>query len=122
MVQQIERLTEAYVGGIVPLAEFERGRWETESRLRALARQEQDLLADARDWNETACLSDHAEEFCRRIRDALTKADFARMRALLELSVGRVVVTDGERQPSCRLRTDYLHALPQRNPQLAQAR
>jgi site-specific DNA recombinase len=125
--QQIERLTEAYLGGIVPLAEFERRR-ETESRLRALERQEQDLLADARDRDETARLADYAGEFCRRVRDGLAKADFERKRALLELLVDRVVVTDGkveiryafptgpegERQPFCRLRTDYLHALPRR--------
>jgi site-specific DNA recombinase len=126
LVQQIERLTEAYLGGIVPLAEFERRRRETESRLRALERQEQDLRADARDRHETARLADHAEEFCRRVRDGLAKADFERKRALLELLVDRVVVTDGEveiryafptgpdgeRQPFCRLRTDYLDGVP----------
>ena len=47
LVQQVERLTEAYLGGIVPLAEFERRRRETESRLGALERQEQELYATA---------------------------------------------------------------------------
>jgi site-specific DNA recombinase len=130
LVQQIERLTEAYLGGIVPLAEFERRRRETESRLRALERQEQDLRADARDRHETARLADHAEEFCRRVRDGLAKADFERKRALLELLVDRVVVTDGEveiryafptgpdgeRQPFCRLRTDYLQSVHAMEP------
>jgi site-specific DNA recombinase len=125
LTQQIERLTEAYLGGVVPLAEFERRRRETEGRLGALERQEQELLADARDRHETARLADHAEEFCRRIRNGLASADFERKRALLELLVDRVVVTDGEveiryafptgpdgeREPFCRLRTDYLERL-----------
>lgn len=71
-------------------------------------------------------MADHAEEFCRRVREELAKADFERKRALLELLVDRVVVTDGEveiryalptgpdgeRQPFCRLRADYLPTLP----------
>jgi site-specific DNA recombinase len=122
LTQQIERLTEAYLSGVVPLAEFERRRRETEGRLAALERQEQELLADTRNRHETARLTDNAEEFCRRIRDGLASADFERKRALLELLVDRVVVTDGEveiryafptgsnseREPFCRLRTDYL--------------
>ncbi len=61
--------------------------------------------------------------FCQRVRDGLATADFERKRALLELLVDRVVVTDsaveiryvfptgpeGEREPFCRLRTDYLN-------------
>jgi site-specific DNA recombinase len=130
LTQQIERLTEAYLGGVVPLAEFERRRRETEGRLGALERQEQELLADARDRHETARLADHAEEFCRRIRDGLASADFERKRALLELLVDRVVVTDGEveiryafptgpdgeREPFCRLRTDYLQPVHAMEP------
>jgi site-specific DNA recombinase len=69
LVQQVERLTEAYLGGIVPLAEFERRRRETESRLGALERQEQELYATAHRQTETSRLADHAEEFCRRVCD-----------------------------------------------------
>ncbi len=130
LTQQIERLTEAYLGGVVPLAEFERRRRETVGRLAALERQEQELLADARDRHETARLTDNAEEFCRRIRDGLDSADFERKRALLELLVDRVVVTDGEveiryafptgpngeREPFCRLRTDYLPLICRSRP------
>ena len=45
--QQIERLTEAYLAGIVGLGEYERRRREAEARLLALEQQEQALLADA---------------------------------------------------------------------------
>jgi hypothetical protein len=114
------------LGGIVPLAEFERRRRETESRLGALERQEQELYATAHRQTETSRFADHAEEFCRRARDGLASADFDRKRALLELLVDRVIVTDGEveiryalptgpkgeREPFCRLRMDYQHAVP----------
>src|SRR3954451_7192161 len=124
--QQIERLTEAYLAGIVGLGEYERRRREAEARLLALEQQEQALLADAERHSETITLATHADVFCRRVRDGLAAADFQRKRALLELLVDRVVVTDsaveiryvfptgpeGERAPFCRLRTDYLGGLP----------
>src|SRR4051794_21550995 len=80
---------------------------------------------DAERHSETVTLATHADVFCRRVRDGLAAADFQRKRALLELLVDRVVVTDsaveiryvfptgpeGERAPFCRLRTDYLPAI-----------
>jgi hypothetical protein len=68
-----------------------------------------------------AKLAGHVETFCQRVRDGLAVADIAGKRALLELLVDRVVVTDGaveiryalptgpdgEREPFCRLRSDY---------------
>jgi site-specific DNA recombinase len=63
----------------------------------------------------------NAEGFCRRVHEGLGSADFDRKRALLELLVERVVVTDGdieiryvvptgpdgEREPFWGLRSDY---------------
>jgi site-specific DNA recombinase len=119
--QQLERLTEAYLAGVVPLAEYERRRRDAEARLQALDRQEHDLEHEAGRRSETAGLAAHAEAFCRRVREGLAAADFGRKRALLELLVDRVVVADGaveiryavptgpdgERGPFCRLRSDY---------------
>ena len=126
--QQIERLTEAYMAGVVPLAEYERRRRDTEARLLALDGQERELLQDADRQGETARLAVQAEMFCQRVRQGLEQADFDRKRELLELLVDRVIVTDGdveiryviptgpegEREPFCRLRTDYLHRAPRR--------
>jgi len=123
--QQIERLTEAYLAGIVGLGEYQRRRRDAEARLLALEQQEQALLADAERHSETITLATHADVFCQRVRDGLATADFERKRALLELLVDRVVVTDsaveiryvfptgpeGEREPFCRLRTDSLETL-----------
>ena len=126
--QQIERLTEACLAGVVPLAEYERRRCETEVRLQALESQERELMHDTDRQDETARLTAHAEAFCRRVRAGLEQAGFDRKRELLELLVDRVIVTDGaveiryviptgpegERQPFWRLRTDYLHRAPGR--------
>ena len=119
--QQLERLTEAYLADVIPLAEYERRRHDTEARLQALERQDGELTHDAERHAETAGLAAHAEAFCHRVREGLAEADVGRKRALLELLVDRVVVTDGEveiryavptgpegdRQPFCRLRSDY---------------
>jgi site-specific DNA recombinase len=123
--QQRDRLTEAYLSGVIPLGEYERRRREIEARLVGLERQEQQLAADAARDGETAKLARHVETFCRRVQEGLAVADFAGKRALLELLVDRVVVTDGaveiryalptgpdaEHEPFCRLRSDYRTAL-----------
>ena len=119
--QQIERLTEAYLAGIVSLEEYKRRRRDAEARLAALAHQEQDLMADIERQSTTASLAAHADAFCQRVRCGLAEADFERRRALVELLIDRVIVTDseveiryvfptsskGERQRFCRLRMDY---------------
>src|SRR3954469_3948736 len=77
-----------------------------------------------------AKLAGHVETFCQRVRAGLAVADFAGKRALLELLVDRVVVTDGaveiryalptgpvgEREPFCRLRSDYRDPLAPSRP------
>src|SRR3954447_21784558 len=124
--QQVERLTEAYLAGVVPLSEYQRRRREVETRLLALEGQERELARDAGRQAEAARLAAHAEAFCRRVRQGLDQADFHRKRELLELLVDCVVVTgdaveiryaipvgpEGEREPFYRLRTDYQERLP----------
>jgi site-specific DNA recombinase len=111
--QQVERLTEAYLAGVVPLSEYQRRRREVETRLLALEGQERELAHDAGRQAEAARLAAHAEAFCRRVRQGLDQADFHRKRELLELLVDCVVVTgdaveiryaiptgpEGEREP-----------------------
>jgi site-specific DNA recombinase len=119
--QQVERLTEAYLAGVVPLAEYQRRRRDAGGRLSTLDGQDRELTNDADRQGEAARLAAHAEAFCRRVRQGLGQADFRRKRELLELLIDRVVVTgeaveiryaipigpEGEREPFCRLRTDY---------------
>ena len=80
-----------------------------------------DPAPDFTEPGEKCGLAAHAEAFCRRVREGLAAADFERKRALLELLVDRVIVTDGaveiryvvptgpegEQAPFSRLRTDY---------------
>ena len=124
--QQIERLTEAYLAGVVPLNEYQRRRQDAEGRLSTLDGQERELTHGADCQGEAARLAAHAEAFCRRVRQGLEQADFRRKRELLELLIDCVVVTgeaveiryaipigpEGEREPFCRLRTDYQVCLP----------
>lgn len=106
---------------MVPLAEYERRRQHAEGRLSVLDSQERELAHGADRQAEAARLAAHAEAFCRRVRQGLEQADFRRKRQLLELLIDCVVVTgdaveiryvipigpEGEREPFCRLRTDY---------------
>jgi site-specific DNA recombinase len=126
LLQQRERLTEAYLGGALGLEEYRRRRADIEGRLVALTRQEERLVTEAEERNDLARFTAHAEDFCRRVAAGLAHADVAQQRALIELLIDRVVVTDdvveiryviptgptGEQQHFCLLRTDYLSADP----------
>jgi site-specific DNA recombinase len=121
-----ERLLEAYLGGVLELAELERKRKELESRADALLAQERQLEASARERAELAAIADSIEEFCERLRAGLADATFEQKRRLVELLIDRVIVNDeeveiryvvptspeGPHQPFCHLRTDYLDGGP----------
>jgi site-specific DNA recombinase len=121
--QQLERLTEAYLGGVVLLDEYRRRRRDLEERQRQLEEQARQLEAQADRQKELAGLSGAIEDFCRRVRQGLAQATFEQRRSLVELLIDRVIVTDGEVEiryvmPTdraseqvrfCHLRLDYLH-------------
>jgi site-specific DNA recombinase len=124
--QQLDRLTEAYLESVVPLPEYQRRRHDIELRLQALDRQEQQLIAEMDRQHQTAKLAAHAEDFCQRIRTGLAQTTFEQQRAIVELLIDRVIVTNdqveiryviptgpkGEQQRFCHLRMDYLDRLP----------
>ena len=96
--QQVERLTEAYLAGVVPLSEYQRRRREVEARLLALEGQERELAHDAGRQAEAARLAAHAEAFCRRVRQGLEQADFHRKRESRRLlAVASPCMTGGRR-------------------------
>jgi site-specific DNA recombinase len=121
--RQLERLTEAYLGEIIPLAEYQRRRKDLEQREEALASQERQLQAESRQRMELAGVADSIEDFCERVRSGLAGATFEQRRKLVELLIDRVIVTDEEIEiryviPTspesdqvrfCHLRSDYLH-------------
>jgi site-specific DNA recombinase len=94
--QQMERLTEAYLGGVVGLEEYRRRRQEWERRVEALAQQQRQLDAQADHGREIAGMAIAAETFCERVRTGLSAADFAQKRQLVKLLIDGVVVTNGE--------------------------
>ncbi len=121
LAQQLDRLTEAYLQGVIPLSEYERRRRELEQRDRALAEQDGQLSAQTARHKEIAGLAVGIEEFCARVRTGLDNASFDHKRRLVELLIDRVIVTDTEVEiryavPThphsehvrfCHLRTDY---------------
>jgi site-specific DNA recombinase len=94
--RQIERLTEAYLAGVVELEEYRRRRREMELRDQALAAQARQLEAQVDRKAEIARLGLSLEEFCRRVQAGLAQASWEQKRQLIEWLVARVVVADGE--------------------------
>ena len=118
---QLERLTEAYMAGVLPLAEYKRRRQDLEQRLEALDNQARQIEASVHQQMELASLTRSLSEFCQRVSRGLEQATFEQKRQLVELLIDRVVVTMEEVEiryviptsPSseqirfCHLLTDY---------------
>ncbi len=122
--QQLERLTDAYLGGVIPLAEYERRRRELEQKDNALAGQEEQIEQQTDRHKEISGLATGIAEFCQRVEGGLAHATFEQKRQLVELLIDRVIVTEGDVEiryviPTtpesehirfCHLRTDYICA------------
>jgi len=94
--QQVERLTEAYLSGVIELGEYQRRRAEIEQKMGWLMSQEQQVMAQADRQIEVAELAGTMEEFCRRVENGLEGATFEQKREVVELLIDRVVVTEEE--------------------------
>jgi site-specific DNA recombinase len=122
LAQQLERLTEAYLGGAIKLEEYQRRRGEIEARADAFESQERELGQRVERRNELSGLVRRVEDYCRRVSEALAGANFEQKRRLIELLIDRVIVTgaeveiryvipasaSGEHTRFCHLRTNYL--------------
>ena len=118
---QIERLTQAYLGAVIALPEYQRRRQDLEQKIRALVTQAQQLDAQVDHQAELAGLATAITAFCQRVQAGLTHATFEQKRTLVELLIDRVVVTNdeveiryvipispaGEHTRFCHLRKDY---------------
>ena len=123
--QQIERLTEAYLAGVVGLDEFRRRRDGLDQKGQALDAQLRQLEAQVDRQTELARVGLSTEAFCRRVRAGLDQATWEQKRQLIEGLVVRVVVTEsqveiryviptspqGEAPRFCHLRSHYRAAL-----------
>ncbi len=119
--QQVERLTEAYLAGIISLDELKRRRQDLALRQEALASQVRQLEASAAQQLELAQVMNSIQEFCQRVQAGLEQATFEQKRPLVELMIDRVIVTNeeveiryviptsrnSEQVHFCHLRLDY---------------
>lgn len=94
LTRQQERLTEAYLAGVIPLAEYRRRRQELEQKSQALANQDRRFTTQVDRCAELANLAIAMEDFCHRVRVGLAHASFAHKRQLVELLIDRVIVTN----------------------------
>jgi site-specific DNA recombinase len=124
---QLNRWTEAYLGGIIPLTEYQHHRTELEQRLASLDAQANLLVSQTDRQKELSGWTTSITDFCQRIQQSLVNATFEQKRQLVELLIDRVVVTgeeveiryviptspDGEHTRFCPLRKDYFdHPAP----------
>jgi site-specific DNA recombinase len=72
--QQRDRLTDAYLQGIIPLAEFERRRRDLEQKMEAIGQMEAQLLAQAHNQEHVAQLALSMTDFCQRVQQGLSQA------------------------------------------------
>lgn len=123
--RQLERLTEAYLSGVVSLAEYQRRREGIEQQAQILEQTERQLAADSKQQSQVASLVRSIEDFATRVRGSLEQASFEQKRQLVELLIDRVIVTDdqveiryvipttpaSEQTHFCHLRTDYFGSI-----------
>ncbi len=94
--RQLERLTEAYLSEVIPLAEYERRRRDLEQRQEALDEQAKQMEMQVERTVELAGVVASVEDFTARIRQGLANTTFEQRRQLVELLIDRVVVSNEE--------------------------
>ena len=93
---QLDRLTEAYLSGVIPLPEYQRRRADLDRKRQGIETQEKQLVQQVNRQDELAGLVASIEDFCRRVQTGLQNARFEQKRKLVELLIDRVIVTDGD--------------------------
>jgi site-specific DNA recombinase len=123
---QLERLTEAYLNGVIPLPEYQRRRADLDSKRQGLEDLEKQLDNQVDRQKELIGLAASVEDFCGRVHVGLENASFEQKRKLVELLIDRVIVKNGEVEiryviPTsfssefvhfCHLRKDYFDPHP----------
>jgi len=94
--RQLERLTEAYLAEVIPLAEYERRRRDIEARQEMLNEQDRQMERQVERTVELAGVVASVEEFAARIQQGLDSASFEQRRQVVELLIDRVVVSKEE--------------------------
>jgi hypothetical protein len=92
--KQLERLTEAYLIAVIPVAEYQRRRQELEEKRQSLEIQIRDLATQVKRQAEVNQLATSIQDFCGRTQAGLTQATFDQKRTLIQLLIDRVLVID----------------------------
>ena len=87
---------EAYLAEVIALSEFERKRDELSRKQQALRTQRTQLEATFVQRIELSGVAAAIEEFCTQVRPVLENATFDHRRHLVELLIGRVIVTEDQ--------------------------
>ena len=96
MERQQARLLYAYLAEVIDLVTFDRSRGALQRQQESLGVQERELAAIAARHIELSVIAESIEQFCTQVRTGLGAASFAQRRALVELLIDRVVVTESE--------------------------
>ena len=94
--RQQRRLLDAYLAEVIELATFERSRISLQRQQESLEVQQRERAAIAERHIELSAIADSIDQFCAQVRTGLEAASFAQRRALVELLIDRVVVTNSE--------------------------
>jgi site-specific DNA recombinase len=94
--KQLERLTEAYLIAVIPVAEYQRRRQELEQKRQSLEMQARDLATQVERQVEVTQLATSIQDFCGRTQAGLAQATFEQKRTLVQLLIDRVLVSDDE--------------------------
>jgi len=96
LTHQLERLTEAYLQGVIPLSEYQRRRQDLAQKQHALEIQEKQLEVQGDRHNALAGMVESMTAFCQRVRTGLAHTTFEQQRTLVELLIDRVLVANGD--------------------------
>jgi site-specific DNA recombinase len=80
LANQLNRLTEAYLMEVIPLAEYQRRRQDLEQKQQALAAQEEHLETQVDRRGKLAGMVTSIKAFCQRVQSGLAEATFAQKR------------------------------------------
>ncbi len=117
----MERLTDAYLSGVLQLEEYRRRRLALDQQRQSLAQHARQVEHSIDRQLAVSSLISTVAAFCVRIQAGLAHATFEQQRQLIELLVDRVVVTNddveiryviptttaSEHVRFCHLRADY---------------
>jgi site-specific DNA recombinase len=90
------RLLDAYLAGVLTLPAFEQKHCELARRQEALQNQQRQLDARAQQQVALSAVAQSLQDFCAQVRVGLHAATFDQRRALVELLIDRVIVTDND--------------------------